>query len=290
MVGKLFSKRNYIVLALSRQSSKFFSRTKSIIPLDIDITIKRQIIGLNRFNFDLCIHAASDNKKFSKESFPTNVVGTFNLLNQLIDKSPNTRIIYLSTFQVYGKVTGVVNEKHSLSYRDDYTTYHICAEALFKRSILARNTNCTILRLTNTYGFNAELDCLNLKNLISIISRQMLERGEINLISKHEELKDYINLDDLCSILENILFREDMKGIFNVSSNHTYSNIDIANAARVFFEKKNELVSINFQLKKLKEGSKLLVENKKIKKFIELNFQDKVLDTLEKLIETYSKD
>jgi|TARA_B100001964_G_scaffold146508_1_gene161338 UDP-glucose 4-epimerase len=88
--------------------------------------------------YDFCIHAASYNEHFQAgykaRALSINALGTDNLCEALL-KHGVGKLIYLSTFHVYGTSSGVITEQTDICPINDYGLTHqsalsVCAKAL----------------------------------------------------------------------------------------------------------------------------------------------------------------
>ena len=93
-------------------------------------------------------------------------------------------------------------------------------------------------------------------DLISILCKQAITEMNLELLSTEEELRDYISLEDLCPLIHQLIFSNHIKGVFNVSSNITLSNYDIASKVRdIFFQlQKKKYPSFKFQARNTKNN------------------------------------
>jgi nucleoside-diphosphate-sugar epimerase len=108
--------------------------------------------------YDLVIHAAGKahiNPKTKKDLLDlhsTNVIGTQNLLDSLINSVPK-QFVYISSVSVYGLSHGeYINEAYPLLAKDPYGKSKIEAEKIVKYWCQEHNVNCTILRLPLVVG------------------------------------------------------------------------------------------------------------------------------------------
>ena len=218
---------SFDVITLSRNNfSNLDNKHPSHITTDIS-DLSKLSTSLDNIDFDICIHAASDNKKFSQSSFNINVIGTKNILSLLSKKKTKTKLIYLSTFQVYGRSFGNIDEKTMPICFDDYSTNHLIAEKLIENWVLNSQNSAFILRLSNTYGFKGSLDIDNPKNFIFNMCNMAVLEGCLALTSKREEFRDYIHLDCLCRLIMDLFEGKPNNLVFNISSGVVLSNYEI---------------------------------------------------------------
>ena len=220
-----FLQNGFSVLGLSEDSDPVFKRYKNYKHLSLDITNFKDLEeSLKAHRFSYCIHAASENSKFSKDSFNVNVVGTNNLVRYLDSLSYKVKLIYLSTFQVYGRYEGVINEESKTFCYNDYSTNHICAENICLNNYKNKKRSTVVLRLTNSYGFKEDIkNRYHLpRDLISNLCYSAFKENIIYLHSEKEEDRDFISLNDISKIVFDILKTHKIQGLYNVSSNFTY--------------------------------------------------------------------
>ena len=123
--------------------------------IKVDITDKKSLKVIEDKNFDYVIHGASLNEHFkpdySTNALLVNALGTKNLIESLIKHRPK-KFIYLSTFHVYGLLSGNITEATECKPSSDYGMTHLFAEHYVKMLCSQNDMQFTILRLTNCYG------------------------------------------------------------------------------------------------------------------------------------------
>ena len=164
---------------------------------------------------DIIFHAAAIATNDYDVSFQTNVVGTLNLC-KYAKEAGIKRFVLLSTifaidendndyFNNYGK-TKKISEELALAY---------CKE---------HNIELTILRLAQVYDTNrlAQSGQAMLYYFIDNIKAQ----GEINLFGQSNPLRNYIHIDYLCSVVQDVLEKKTI-GTWNIieQKNHTITEI-----------------------------------------------------------------
>ncbi|BDD01117.1 SDR family oxidoreductase [Persicobacter psychrovividus] len=182
--------------------------------------------------FDYVIHAASVNEgnadHYFRSAILVNVLGTRNLL-EILKMSPPKNFIYLSTFHVYGRSAGYIDEDSLPNCRHDYATSHLQAEQSVIQFNQVHNMDFTILRLTNSYGCPKDLDSSKWYLILNDLARMAYENGEIVLKSNGNATRDFIWMGHVVEAVEQICQLERVpNGIFNLSSQRNYKMSEVA--------------------------------------------------------------
>ncbi len=181
--------------------------------------------------FDTIIHLASANDSFI-ENYPsiahkTNIEGTQNVLRNLPNPE-NTQFIYLSTFQVYGTYEGHITEDHTPSPKNPYAETHLSAEQEVESFSEMTGMKPVILRLTNSYGCPIDPNTSKWYLILNDLARMAIAQNQIQLKSNGQSQRDFIWMGDVCKITNNLLKQPNTSGTYNLSSEKTYSTLDIA--------------------------------------------------------------
>ena len=135
-LAQYFYQANYEVFILSKNKKHFLSSLQHHF-IECDITNLADCKNkLQNLQFEFVIHAASFNDTFMPDyasaALEINTKGTRNILDS-INISSLKNFIYLSTFHVYGAVSGVITEETIALPRHDYATTHLFAEYFVKQ-------------------------------------------------------------------------------------------------------------------------------------------------------------
>lgn len=273
---------NSEIITLSRNNLDAENH-KNLTRICADITDSNALEAcLQQIEFDVCIHTASNNKRFSPMSFETNVIGTKNLLNALSQKQSHTKLIYLSTFQVYGVSSGEIDEKTLPKCSDDYSTNHLIAEKLIENWSNNSIHSAQILRLSNTYGFHHNLGNKNPRNFIFNMCENAVLHGYMKLNSRTEELRDYIHLDDVTDIILSLLDAQTDDLLFNVSSGVVLSNYQICRKIASCLSKKvGNAPKIIEQFQPKTDNDMLQFKSLRLNKYTNMVFRNRIEETIE---------
>src|SRR5690606_3095721 len=124
-----------------------------------------------------------------------NALGTRNLLEAL----PAERVghfVYISTFQVYGRYVGAIDESTPTEPVNDYGTTHLFAEQYVAQFGRAQKLHWSTLRLTNSYGCPKDPDMSKWFLVLNDLARMAVEQGELVLKSNGEVPRDFIWMGD----------------------------------------------------------------------------------------------
>jgi UDP-glucose 4-epimerase len=173
------------------------------------------------------VHAASCNESFlpdyARKALRVNAYGTRNLLEALAiraetDKTPPPLIVYCSTFHVYGKDAGRIDESNPPAPRNDYALTHYFGEEYCRFFGRIRGLPHIIVRCTNGYGAPVRAPFDKWYLLLNDLCRNALRKGNVVLRSNPSIRRDFIWMGDVALALESLLARPDLSGcLFNIS-------------------------------------------------------------------------
>lgn len=204
---------------------------------------------LKDLNFNIVVHAGSVNDGFVdnyyKLAIEVNTLGTRNLL-EFFKNNKIENFIYFSTFQVYGKYSGNINEDTIPEPKNDYGSTHLFAEYYLKQFYASHKLPYTILRLTNSYGCPKDYKSSKWYLVLNDLSKSAFEKKEIILKSNGLAPRDFIWIGDVAEIILQIANNQATNDVFNLSSEKTYTMLQVANFVASAYEKK---YSINIPIK-----------------------------------------
>ena len=176
--------------------------------------------------------------EITKEIFDINVNGTINLLNALTDVEYEN-LIFTSTSEIYGgnNVKSPFKEDGDFIPASPYSLSKYAAEMTIKTFSELKNKNYTVLRLFNFYG-NDMPKSFFIPQLI-----EKLNNNEKFDMTKGEQLRDYLYINDVIQSLLLSTKKEAQKEVFNVCSGKAKS---IKKIALEFKKKLNSKSTINF--------------------------------------------
>ncbi|SON50957.1 NAD-dependent epimerase/dehydratase family protein [Vibrio tapetis] len=227
--------------------------------------------------YDVCIHTASFNEHFkenyAKDALLINALGT-EYLCQVLKRHGVGKLIYFSTFHVYGASDGFVDEKSEVRPANDYGLTHYFAEKYIEKHQRASGLNYVILRLTNSYGCPSTVDTNKWYLVLNDLCRQAFRTSKIVLLGNGLARRDYIWMGDVVRVVDKLIHSSTRNEVLNLSSGITLSVLDLVSRVRRQFGENNIDLEVNHS-----DSTKpmpLTVSNEKIMTVIDYSFEDKV--------------
>ncbi len=230
--------------------------------------------SLKDHSFEFIIHTASVNDGFVDRYFQlahaVNVLGTRNLLQALQDRPPR-HFLYFSTFQVYGKYSGAIDEATPTEPNSDYGATHLFAEYHIRQFNLNHGLPFTIIRLTNSYGCPKDYNSSKWYLILNDLSRSAFRDQEIELKSNGQARRDFIWMGTVSEVVRELIENPAANEVYNLSGEKTFSMLEIANMVNTAYRNKygSELrISIN-ESDKTEYPKDLRVSSRKLRERIE---------------------
>ena len=203
-------------------------------------------------NMDIVIHTAALNEADCRakpaEALLVNGLGARNLLEDAHQNGVG-RLIYLSTFHVYGiPKTEVITEKTLPEPVNSYSITHYLAERYCRQYEAESKLKSHILRISN--GFGAPLfrtaNCWTL--VVNDLCATAFNQKKIVLKSRGTQERDFIGIRDIIQGVEIFIERDiadQGDSIHNLGSGQNISIISLANTvAEVYRERYNQEIKI----------------------------------------------
>ena len=200
-----------------------------------DINNKHQILNiLNKFKpigiFNLAAETHVDRSIDNPEKFiKTNILGVYNLLrvlNKYLKKNKKKiKLIHVSTDEVYGDISigKKSDEKFSYNPSSPYSASKASADHLIRSFVRTYKLPAVISNCCNNYGPNQFPEKLIPKLIYNIINNKPLP-----IYAKGKNCREWIHVQDHCEALLKIFHRGKIGESYNVGSNQTIQNIDMA--------------------------------------------------------------
>jgi UDP-glucose 4-epimerase len=165
-------------------------------------------------DIDIIYHCAStvDNYNILTDPYidvETNLNGTIKLLEICKDLTVKPKIIFPSTFFVYGneydKTKNAINEESKTDPLAIYPATKLCAESIIKLYSKLYNIPYILARLTNVYGEEENFDNKK-KGALNYLIMQAVKRETLSIYKGGNFYRDYIYTDD---VVDALLFLEE---------------------------------------------------------------------------------
>jgi UDP-glucose 4-epimerase len=281
----------YDVHVLSKNIHNKLNCKYKLLQADIS-NLENLKLKLN-IEFDFCIHTASYNEHFhenySEKAIEVNTIGTRNLIEVLKDTKIKN-FIYLSTFHVYGASSGLITEDSKLNPKNDYASTHLFAEFYLRQFLHSHDFKSVIFRLTNSYGAPKFINSTKWYLVLNDLAKSAYDNQVISLKGNGKAVRDLIWMGDVCSVLDHSLNMVS-SDIYNLSSGKTYQMMDLAKKIQVVYkkryQKKIEIITSNNDDTKFLE---LKVDNSKIKKTLNFEFNDNLTEEIDSIFDLLDKN
>lgn len=264
----------YKIYGIGRGVYRYSNNIKYI---EADISDETQFEKISREieEIDAIIHCAAciDKNDFNLDLIRVNCQGTLNILKLGKEKGIN-KYIYISSLPVIGKpLETPINEDH---ITNPNTMYHV--SKLMGESIISIGEKYGIkpisLRIPSPIGVG-----MNENTILPTFIKTCLNNEDIKIIGNGERIQNYIDIKDVCEAVYLCLVK-DVKGIFNIASNISYSNRELANICKKVLNSKSK-ITFNGQ-KDLEEEFKWIVSVEKAKEILgfesKYSIEDSIID------------
>ena len=213
---------------------------------------------------DLAIHVAAEthvDKSFMNPvSFSlTNVVGTHTFLLNCINNNVK-KIVHISSDEVYGeKLTGKCKETQKINPTNPYSASKAAAEIIINSHKYAYKKEIITVRGNNVYGIRQYPEKLIPRCIVSLLKNQ-----KIPIHGNGKNTRYYLSAKDFAKAVC-LLIKKKNKGLFNVGSDDSFSNIYIAKSICKILNK-NPKKNIKFVKDRLYNDRRYSVSTDKIRR------------------------
>ena len=245
LINKLISKNIFEIVCVDQDTEKnknyFFNHNfKKILPDNLQLFLKK-----NKNKIVTIIHLGAITSTVERN---LNLIIKNNLELSIFlwnwCKKNNKRLIYASSAATYGDGSNDFNDREDSQYLSNLFPLNLYgwSKHIFDRLIFKKNTQppqLVGLKFFNVYGPN-EGHKKNMKSIVLKIYQTIAKGINVNLFKSHnqnykdgEQLRDFIYVKDVVSIIEWFLENSNINGLFNVGTGIPRSFNDIAKT--VFF-------------------------------------------------------
>ena len=234
---KYLIKKKYLVINVDKLSYsaspynlKDLSKNKKYIFYKADLNNRKKIIKILKKHkpqaiFNLAAETHVDRSIDKPKNFIfSNILGTYNLLESVLSYNKKTRIVHISTDEVYGDVTkGRSKEFFSYNPSSPYSASKASADHLIKAYVRTYKMNIVISNCCNNYGPNQFPEKLIPKLIFNILNNKSLP-----VYAKGKNSREWMHVQDHCDALLIILLKGKIGESYNVGSGKNIINKDIA--------------------------------------------------------------
>lgn len=186
-------------------------------------------------NVEVVIHAAGMNAQDCvanpEAALISNGVHTTRLLAAACGAGV-ARFIYISTAHVYASpLVGVINEQTCPKNLHPYATSHYAGECAVLSANQMDQTDGIVLRLSNAVGTPMDQDANCWMLLVNDLCKQAVQAKQLTLQSDGSQVRDFIALNAVCSVVSNLSARhrgDRVGGVYNLGSGISQTVLEIA--------------------------------------------------------------
>ena len=221
-----------------------------------DIVEKQSVLDLfGKYNFDGVIHLAAESHVDRSITGPdefvfTNIVGTVNLLNAVLNKWKNAfegKLFYhISTDEVYGSLgkMGLFTEKTAYDPKSPYSASKASSDHMVRAYNHTFGIPVVISNCSNNYGPNQFPE-----KLIPLVINNIKTSKPIPVYGKGENIRDWLYVEDHASAIDLIFHRGRVGETYNIGGNNEWKNIDlILLLCQIMDKKLNRMAGISEKL------------------------------------------
>lgn len=240
--------------------------------------------------YDVCIHTASYNEHFqanyAKDALLINSLGT-DLLCQALSRHGVGQLVYFSTFHVYGKSSGIVEESTPITPVNDYGLTHYFAEKYIEKHHRQSGLNYVILRLSNSYGCPTFKDSDKWYLALNDLCHQAFQLQQIQLKSNGLATRDFIWMGDVVEVVCQLLhLSQPLNDTFNLSSGVSYSLNQMVDRVRsAYWQEFGKKVKVTVNQLDKTPPTNLFVSHEKLSAHIDHKYHDKITSEAKKIFQ-----
>lgn len=238
-------KANIIVIDIAIDSQSFFAKEqlkKQVIYKHIDIRNKNSVNRVfKEYTPDYIFHLAAEpivsaSYENPHATFMTNVMGTVNVLEASRNNEKTKAVIVASSDKAYGKTKEAYTESSPLQGDHPYDVSKSCTDLIAQTYYKTYGLPVIVTRFGNVYG---EGD-IHFDRIIPGICEALLQGEVLKIRSDGTYIRDYVYAKDVASAYLFLLIKQkDAIGeAFNVSSNSTFSVLDLVHKIEEILKRK----------------------------------------------------
>ncbi|MBF0479325.1 MAG: NAD(P)-dependent oxidoreductase [Candidatus Omnitrophica bacterium] len=267
-LGYIGGRLSRYILSSYPQAQLFLSTTRSSVPdwakalpvFRLNLTDKDSIAKtLDNVVPDIVLHLAAMQQaeclRDPERAYRVNVDGTRNLLEAMGERGIK-KMLYLSTFQIYGLLTGEITEQSPTCPQNAYAKTKMEGELVIQEKARQYNMDAVIVRLSNGYGCPADEQVASSVYTLAFnaFCRQILATGTIGVRSN--QYRNFITLEDIAAAICFLAFERQGKEsteIFNLGSDECLSIEEVALRVIRVYERMQEGIKAELTVNRSQE-------------------------------------
>ena len=238
-----------ISYALNFYNTNKFKKSKNYRFYKSDIGNKKKLIFLIKKYKPICIFNLAaethvDRSIDNTESFIKSNINSVQFLLDVLVKYKKTKLIHISTDEVYGNIKGNLRANENFPYnpQNPYAATKASSDHLIRSYINTFKINAIITNCCNNYGPRQNPEKLIPKMIFNLLNGQNLP-----IYAKGKNSREWIYVLDHCKALYRVFQKGKIGETYNIGSNNNLRNIDLV----------KKIISIYKNKKKLRLNSKI---------------------------------
>ena len=226
-----------------------FKKSKNYRFYKSDIGNKKKLIFLIKKYKPICIFNLAaethvDRSIDNSESFIKSNINSVQFLLDVLVKYKKTKLIHISTDEVYGNIKGSLRANENFPYnpQNPYAATKASSDHLIRSYINTFKINAIITNCCNNYGPRQNPEKLIPKMIFNLLNGQNLP-----IYAKGKNSREWIYVLDHCKALYRVFQKGKIGETYNIGSNNNLRNIDLV----------KKIISIYKNKKKLRLNSKI---------------------------------
>ena len=298
LINLLIKKKNKVInidkvtYASNFYNTKEFSKDKNYKFIKCDLNNKNKLrLIIKSFKpkiiFNLAAETHVDRSIDGPKNFiESNILGTFNLLEIIRTLNFKTKLIHISTDEVYGDVLkGRSKEEDSYKPSSPYSASKASSDHLVYSYVRTYNIPAIVTNCSNNYGPRQHPEKLIPKLIFNILNNK-----ELPIYGKGKNSREWIFVDDHCEALIKVSKVGKLGEFYNIGSNYNLDNIAVVK--KLLQVAKNKIktgnkVKIAFVKDRPGHDMRYAIDSKKIKNKLKWKPKTNFLKGLEKTFEWY---
>ena len=293
---KILNKKKYFVINIDKVSyaSNYRNISKNIKNYKfykLNINNKYLITKiLNRYSPSIIFNVAAETHvdrsiDGPKEFIKSNILGVFNLLEAIRVYKKKIKLIHVSTDEVYGDIRKNKKSKELDAYNPSspYAASKASSDLIIKSYIRTYKLPAIITNCCNNFGPNQYPE-----KLIPTIIYKIINKEPIPIYGKGGNVREWIYVKDHCNALIKIAEKGIIGENYNIGSEVTLNNIQIANKIISIFKKITDSKNIKSKIHLVKDRPghdlRYCLDSSKIRNKLKWrcksNFDEKVNETI----------
>ncbi|KQU19318.1 dTDP-glucose 4,6-dehydratase [Bacillus sp. Leaf75] len=220
----------------SSDSRLRFIKGSIVNETDLEIVMDQQYEAIVHFAAESHV----DNSIQSADKFiQTNIVGTYNLLQQLI-KGYAKKMIHISTDEVYGTLSSTqppFTEQSLLAPNNPYSATKASSDLLVRSYYETFKLPLITTRCSNNFG-----PFQNIEKFIPTIIYSAFNNNKIPVYGDGLQIRDWLFVEDHCKAISLILEKGTLGEVYNIGGGNERKNIDVVKQILEIMRKPENLI------------------------------------------------